>query len=424
MFNLRWSIFAELPVVTIFLWYLFYTGVNPLVSVYERVDDLLLLGMLLATVWQIARRRGRLRFPPMVAPSLFIVNGVIVASSLLHPSTLGDLPEFIYRTNRALIILLYVFAVNLDADRVFRHVVWISRFILLVNLPVLLYYLATYNISILEGINNDVVRGFFPFENNDSIAMLLTIMAVHDAHAVLFQKKLNYLWLLAGEYVLLVATMNFKVVIAVTIGLMIVTVLRSRRPIFYATLLLAIGLLPVWITYPSVSSRMGRIQSSPVYIAASTIIEGNVSEYSWFLGTGPGSFTSPMAFENNRYLTGKYGLLALRDYWRDVYKGPTGTLSTWSSSAITLFGEVGVFATFGFVFILLWLTWRCFLQVPHSGICLLGFIMGIYVIPGGIFLDSWSWGYEGIVLMLGAKAAADLRVAERNQVAMDTLPRV
>jgi len=406
--HVRWSTIAELPVVGIFLWYVLYPGLRQILPGYEQIDDLLLLMMLLVSI-TLTIGRGKLRMPHGLAIALLVINGVILASSLAHPSTWNDTPEFIYRANRAFIVLLYAFTCDLRIERLLRKIVWWCRFLVLLNLPVLLYNLGRYNITILLPANNDAVRGFFPFQNNDSITVLLVILVVCDAYTVIFQKRLRQIYFLAPEYVLLVATMNFKSILVVTFGLAIVVILRSRRPILYGGLLAAIVVIPLSFVYSTIYARFERINTSPVYIAAFTILEGNVSEYSWLVGTGPGSFTSPMAFESNSYLAGKYGLLALRNYWRDVYTGVTGTLSTWTSSALMMFGEIGMVGTLAFVFTLLWLTWQCLQQARYSAACLLGFVMGLYVIPVGVFLDSWSWGYEVTMLMLGVKAAYDIR---------------
>lgn len=409
--NLRRSWLARLPVLALFLWYLFYTGLAPVLPVYERLDDLLLVFMLLVSAVQVVVNRGRLRMPRGVALGLILINGVIFSSSLLHPATWPDVPEFAYRANRTFIVLLYVFACAVDADQVIRQFVTICRVLLVLNLPALLYNLGRYNVRILQAENNDFVAGFFPFSNNDSITMLLVVLTLFDAHAVLFRGRLRQIWLLAFEYFLLLAMMNFKVAVMVTGALALAAILRSRHRVQYTVLFACIAFLPALLVVPSIIERIPAIQNSPVIVATTQILGGEVTEYNWLVGTGPGSFTSPMAFSNARYLTEKYGLLAKYLYWTGDHQRITGTLTRWTSSALALLGEIGFVGALAYVLVLLTLTWQCLQNVRNSPASLLGFAAGLYVVPVGIFLDSWTWGYEVLLLMLGAKAAADWRLA-------------
>lgn len=386
------------------MWYVLYTGLARIVPYYDALDEGILVLMLVASVMQLFRR-GRL--PRLVAVGLLLLNAIIVISSLVHTVRLLDTLEYFIRANRAFIVLLYAYLFSVDVDRLLRWFVITSRTLLLANLPSMLYYLVTLNIALLEPVNHDAVRGFFPFANNDSVVVLLVLTLLYEAHVLFFRRQNRNLLLFGGTYLLLVATMNWKVTLLVTGSLVLIAVLRSPHRIRNSAVLALVLLVPALVVFPVIFSRLSRINTSPVYIAAETILRGHVQEYSWLLGTGPGTFTSPMAFANEQPLTEKYGLMALRRYWTEVYTGPTGTLTTSTSSALLLLGETGIPVTLIVTFLLGWLTWRCYRYLAYSPACLTGFVLGIYILPVGIFLDSWTWGYEVMLLMLGAKAASD-----------------
>jgi hypothetical protein len=418
--TVRWSMISKLPALMLFLWYVFYTGLSRLVPYYEMVDDGILILMLAITAIQILRRNGRLRFPNIIVIGLLFVNLIVLLSSLINQVRLADTVEYIIRINRAFIILLYVFGCDLDIERLLQQFVSICRVLLVLNLPAMLYYIVKYNITLLQTENNDMVRGFFPFGNNDSIVLLLVIILLYDAYAVLIQQNITRAIFFGSEYLLLVTTLNWKIIIMTTVGLALIAFLRARYKLRNALILALVFVLPAIVVTSEIVRRFnGVAATSPTYFAAEMILSGKVAEYNWLLGTGPGTFTSPMAYENSQYLTGKYGLLALKYYWSEVYKGPTGTLTTWTSSALILLGETGVLTTVIVVFLLFWLVWQCYIGLEYSPACLMGFILGLYILPIGVFLDSWSWGYEVMMLMLGVKAAADWKILRRDHLMSD-----
>ena len=414
--QIRWSTIDKLPALALFLWYVFYTGFSRLVPYYEAVDDGILVWMLTITIIKILQHNGRLRYPRIIVICLLLINSIVFFSSLINQVRLVDTVEYVIRINRAFIVLLYIFGCDLDIERLFQNFVNICRVLLALNLPAMLYYLVTYNITLLRPENNDMVRGFFPFGNNDSIVMLLVIVLLYDAHAVFFQQETKLSIFFGGEYLLLVTTMNWKIVIIITVGLALIALMRTRNKLRNILFLGLAFSLPAAVVTPEILRRFNSVKTSPNYIAAEMILSGKVTEYNWLLGTGPGTFTSPMAYENSRYLTEKYGLLDLKFYWSEVFKGPTGTLSTWTSSALTLLGETGVLNTLIIVFLLSWLTWQCYIGLKYSPACLIGFILGLYIIPLGAFLDSWSWGYEAMMLMLGVKAYVDWKTLHRGDL--------
>ena len=414
--QIRWSTIDKLPALALFLWYVFYTGFSRLVPYYEAVDDGILVWMLTITIIKILQHNGRLRYPRIIVICLLLINSIVFFSSLINQVRLVDTVEYVIRINRAFIVLLYIFGCDLDIERLFQNFVNICRVLLALNLPAMLYYLVTYNITLLRPENNDMVRGFFPFGNNDSIVMLLVIVLLYDAHAVFFQQETKLSIFFGGEYLLLVTTMNWKIVIIITVGLALIALMRTRNKLRNILFLVLAFSLPAAVVTPEILRRFNSVKTSPNYIAAEMILSGKVTEYNWLLGTGPGTFTSPMAYENSRYLTEKYGLLDLKFYWSEVFKGPTGTLSTWTSSALTLLGETGVLNTLIIVFLLSLLTWQCYIGLKYSSACLIGFILGLYIIPLGAFLDSWSWGYEAMMLMLGVKAYVDWKTLHRGDL--------
>ena len=371
--QIRWSTIDKLPALALFLWYVFYTGFSRLVPYYEAVDDGILVWMLTITIIKILQHNGRLRYPRIIVICLLLINSIVFFSSLINQVRLVDTVEYVIRINRAFIVLLYIFGCDLDIERLFQNFVNICRVLLALNLPAMLYYLVTYNITLLRPENNDMVRGFFPFGNNDSIVMLLVIVLLYDAHAVFFQQETKLSIFFGGEYLLLVTTMNWKIVIIITVGLALIALMRTRNKLRNILFLVLAFSLPAAVVTPEILRRFNSVKTSPNYIAAEMILSGKVTEYNWLLGTGPGTFTSPMAYENSRYLTEKYGLLDLKFYWSEVFKGPTGTLSTWTSSALTLLGETGVLNTLIIVFLLSWLTWQCYIGLKYSSACLIGF---------------------------------------------------
>ena len=411
--HVTWSMVWSMPVVALFLWYILYTGLAPVAPYYDAFDEGILL-IMLGSVGLRVLHTGRIRLPSSILLGLVLLNTVILFSSLVSSARIVDAAEYFFRANRAFIVLVYIFVYDLDAERLFDWFVKVCRFLLYINLPILLYYIITFNLSLLEPINHDTVRGFFPFGNNDSISAILIVVLLYDVHALFFRGEIRSVLFIGLTYFILVTTMNWKATLLVTGGIAVLAILRSRHKARNMTILALLVVLPSIVLFPVIFSRLERVKISPVYIAAETILRGEVQEYNWLLGTGPGTFTSPMAFANQQPLTAKYGLLARQHYWTEVYTGPTGTLTTSTSSALLLLGEAGVLATLGVLAMLGWMTWCCFRYSKDSPACMAGFVLGIYIITIGFFLDSWTWGYEVLLLMLGMKAATDLRASRRS----------
>ena len=284
----------------------------------------------------------------------------------------------------------------------------------MINLPVLLFKLVRYNFAILQSENNDLIVGFFPFNNADALPWMYVVVLLKDFYAIFVQNKFRYLLLFMFEFLLLLSSLNFKffTIVVVCVSIVVVTRLKDKMRAVISLSLLSI--YPVTLLLPLFHNYSNNLKNAPVYVTTQLIVDGVVKEYSMLFGTGPGTFTSPIAFETNSKITFQYGLTEMARYWSS-YGGPTGLLTRSTSSFLTLLGDVGYVVLFlYFIFILRLLIYN-YRYVQKSHIAMIGFSMGLYAMVVGLFMDTWFWGIELFILMLATKYISDVRTI-RNQV--------
>jgi hypothetical protein len=412
--EIRKSTLALLPVYLLFLWYLFFTGFVETIPLYGVGDDILLLGLLLVVLTRIALRPDRIRIYPMAILAVGIIGGIIVSSALLTTGPLRIVLSFSFLIFRPLILLAYLIVLDVKVARLFQWIVTTAWVLVLYNLPAITYNLIRYNVSILQAAYNDVIVGFPPFGNNDALVGLYTILLCVAAHQIFFVGNGRSIPILVGTYALVLTTMSFKYAIFVTAALAILILIRSRHKVRNLLFFGAVALVAALALFPVIWPRVLRTNTSPVYIAAELLAKGMVQEFSPWVGTGPGNYASRLALDSQAPLAAKYGLLELRNYWENVYQGPTGTMTNFGSSALALVGDVGLLAAIVYVGFLLHLLWQNFRWAPRSTLCLVAFVMGLYAIALGIFLDTWFWGLEIYMFMLGAKQVWDFKRRRRS----------
>ncbi len=420
-FSLRFRVssFLYAPLYVLLLWYILYPGLSRIVPFYDSADDLLQLVLLMLIVARIAIKPGRLRINLVAWLILLIVTFITFFSAAWNDVSTVVFLQYLYSVTRSLIIFLYLTLFNIDIERIFRWLVVTAWVLIVYNLPAVLMNLAQYNVSILQAAYNDSIVGFFPFTNNDSLVFLYTIVVCAEGFRVFFRGDLPRAIFFIGAYGLLLTTMNFKYAVLVTLALTIVISLRGRNKFRNAFILGTLALLGALVLLPVIMPRINGIQFSPTYIAAEKLYSGDVREYSILLGTGPGNYASPIAYERRAPLTAQYGLLEVQNYWQNIYQGPTGTLTSFNSSLVTLFGDIGLIAGLSFMVLLAWGLWQCFSHSTKAPICLLAFVMGTNAVVIGAFLNTWFWGLEILVFFLGVKHCWDI---QSKWVAVSNMP--
>jgi len=216
----------------------------------------------------------------------------------------------------------------------------------------------------------------------------------------------KYYWLFAFEYLLLLSTINVKNILVVTGILGLIIFMKSHHKVRNIFLFSLIIIYPLIIFLPYIQIRFKAIETAPVYQITKDIFQNHIEEYNIFLGTGPGTFTSESAIESNTLLAKKYVQPVME--WRIENFGPKGaTLARPTSSALTLFGEVGIFGVLLYAGLILYITYRNYKNLNYSYIFLIGFVMGLYVLIVGLFMNVWFWGIELFLLVLSAKYLSD-----------------
>ena len=138
------------------------------------------------------------------------------------------------------------------------------------------------------------------------------------------------------------------------------------------------------------------------------------------MGTGPGTFTSDSAIQSNTLLAKKYVHPVVE--WRiENFGSITGTLSRPTSSALTLFGEIGIFGVLLYVGLILYITYLNYKNLNLSYIFLTGFVMGLFVLIVGMFMNVWFWGTELFLLILSTKYLSDM-IQNSNSKHLSPIP--
>jgi len=361
----------------------------------------------------------------LIIPKLFINKGkinirrfyleitvlilfVIFLSMLYQRSSWKLTIEFTYLVLRPLILLFYIFTYDIHVGRVFKTIVLISRLLIFINLPVVLNNLATYNIKIISSQYADSVVGFFPFNNNDALLWLYTIVLLKDFYETFIARgDRKYYWLFALEYLLLLSTINVKYILLITGILGLIIFMKSRNKVRNIFLFSLVIIYPLIIFLPYIQIRIKAIETAPVYQITKDILESNIEEYNIFLGTGPGTFTSDSAIESNTLLAKKY-VHSVVEWRKENFGSRAGTLSRPTSSALTLFGEIGIFGVLLYTALILNITYLNYKNLNYSYIFLMGFVLGLYVLIVGLFMNVWFWGTELFLLILSTKYLSDM----------------
>jgi hypothetical protein len=421
-FSLRFRVSSLLyiPLYVLLLWYILYPGLSRIVPFYDTVDELLQISLLMLILARIALRPRRLRIHVVAWSVLLIITCITFVSTTLNDVGIVIFFQFLYSVTRSLIILLYLTLLDIDVERVFNWFVTAAWLMIIYNLPAVLMNLAKYNVLILQAAYNDSIIGFFPFTNNDSLVFLYTIVVCAEGFRLFFKGDWTRVLFFAGAYGLLLTTMNFRYAMLVTVALTAVISLRGRRKFRNAFILGTITLLGALVLLPVIMPRIKGIQFSPAYIAAEKLYLGEVSEYSLVLGTGPGNYASPIAYERRAPLTARYGLLEVYNYWQNVYQGPTGTFTGFSSSLVTLFGDTGLIAGLSFMALLALGLWQCFSYSTKAPVCLLAFVMGTIAVVIGMFLNTWFWGLEILLFFMGIKHCWDIQTGRLSRPGLPT----
>jgi hypothetical protein len=387
-------------VLLLFTWYVLYPGISGFIPFYDSFDEAIFVTMLGLALIKLPQKPGKIPLNPWAFWILLSLFVVITASTLFFQSSWQDVLKYSYLIFRPFILLVYITAYCLPGDRIFDHIVKISWIFLIVNLPAILYNLVRINVRVILPEYHDTVAGFFPFQNNDGLVGLYAILILHEAYKVLIARQTSRIFILAGLIVLLLSSMNNKYILMVMGVLLLLTIANSKHRVRNIVLMGVISIIPFILFLGYIQPQLWRITLSPVYIAAEMILEEQVSEHHLLIGTGPGNFTSPIAFDQRKELTEKYGLLELKRYWDEEYQGPTGTLTRHTSSALTLLGDLGIPAVLLYITFLTWGILRNFRRRNLSYIHILGFTFGAYALGIGMLMDTWFWGLEVFLLIL------------------------
>ena len=402
----------------LFIWYILFPGLSRsgLIPYYQQIDDLIFLVMALFIIPKLFLNKGKIKIRRFYLEVTVLILIVIFLSMLYQRSSWKLTIEFTYLVLRPLILLFYIYIYDIQVGRVYNNIVLISRLLILINLPAVLKNLATYNISIISNQYADSVVGFFPFNNNDALIWLYTIVLLKDFYeAFIARGNRKYYWLFAFEYLLLLSTINVKYILLVTCLLGLIIFMKSRYKVRNIFLFSLVIIYPLIIFLPYIQIRIKAIETAPVYQITKDIIQNNINEYNPLLGTGPGTFTSESAIESNTLLAKKY-VHPVIEWRKENFGSKAGTLSRPTSSALTLFGEIGIFGVLLYVGLILYVTYRNYKNLNLSYIFLIGFVMGLYVLIVGMFMNVWFWGTELFLLSLSAKYLSDMALNSNSKL--------
>ena len=427
--NLRIKIYPiqEYLVYLLFLWYIFfiglgYTGIIPYYGILDDVIFVLMLGLSLS---KLTLNKNKIRLHPWLFNLILAILALCSFSLIANLSSPSLALKYIYIISRPFILLIYISIFDLPIERIFRNIITISRILVLINLPAIIFNLITYNVQIIEFRADDKITGFFPFNNNNEpLVRLFSIVLLKDFYdAFIVQrsyknKRKSYI-LFFLEYLLLLTSVNLKYIIMLTsiFGLMIL--LKSRHKVRNILLFSFVLIIPTMVFSSYIQRRFKSVQNAPVYQTAERIFRDEIEEHSIFVGTGPGTFTSPTAIDADSPLAHKYGLFEIKA-WLDQ-KPTTGTLSRLTSSTLTLLGDVGVLGLILYILFISIIIYLNYLNIEVSYICFIGFAMGILSLALGLFLDYWFWGLEIFLAILGVKYVYDLRNKHWLSLVQNTL---
>lgn len=404
----------EYLVYALFLWYLFYTGLvnTGIIPNYGQIDDLIFFLMLGLSISKLVLNKNKFRLHPWLFKLILAILVLCLFSLTANLSSPLLAAKYIYIISRPFILLFYISIFDMPVERIFRNIVTISRFLILINLPAIIFNLITYNVQIIEFRANDKITGFFPFQNNnEQLVRLYAIVLLKDFYDAFIipgskNKTKSYI-LFALEYLLLLSSVNLKNIIMLTSIFGLTILLKSRHKVRNILLFSIMLVIPAIIFSPYIQRRFKSVQRAPVFETAVRIFGDEIEEFSMLIGTGPGTFTSPTAIDADSPLAYKYGLFEIK---ASLEQRPSpGTLSRLTSSALTLLGDIGVVGVILYILFILLIIYLNYRNIKVSYICFIGFAMGLLSLALGLFLDYWFWGLEIFLATLGVKYAYDLR---------------
>ena len=158
--------------------------------------------------------KSEINFPRKLTIIILFVQSVCIASIFSNNVNITPASKYVYVISRPFIIIFYLSVFKPSIERFFATIIKLSRYLILLNLPVILFRIVYHNVLILE--RNDLVRGFFPFNNNDTLVMLYTIVLVKDFYSFFIQKRRSKRWVFIFDYFLLLSSFNFKYILILT----------------------------------------------------------------------------------------------------------------------------------------------------------------------------------------------------------------
>ena len=412
-------VWAEWLVTILFLWYVFFSGLSKKMPGYMVLDDLIFAVMLVSALLKMMA--GSFQYVPnkKVAVMSSLLFFSVILSMLVTRGEIGLTIKFLYIIFRPLIILFFIIIFNIRVDKTLDLFCKIALILIMINLPKILFLIAKNNIKVLTiPAFHDSVGGFFPLQNNDSLTFLYGLLLCKYFYEQfwLHQNRKKYL---CYFFFLLIFTMNLKYIFLLTVFFSITLLLQSKRKlkIFLITMLSFTLLIQIlWTTLKTYLMGLGNI---PIVIMTFFILNGEVKEHNLLFGTGPGTFTSPIAIDAGSTLSQKYGIQFLQKYFKGFKKSnkPTGTFTRLTSSFLTLLGDSGILSVLLYLIFLIILITAHINLISASLASFMGFVFGSLCFTLGFFMDYWFWGADIFILMLACK-----KVFSRERLGPSSLP--
>jgi len=378
------------------IFYILTANLGRAIPFYDTIDDILLTAMLLLGALKVTTESyNRINLMLLIITSTLMY--IVILSSVYNDIKLTPAIQFMFIISRPLIIAFFIRVFRINVDSLFRSILKISRFILYSNLPMILYNLVKYNLRIiLEAEYRDSIAGFFPFTNNDSLVIVYLLLFYNDFYDYFFLNKKKFMFLVFDSFLIL-TTLSLKYIF-LTIGtMMLIFILKSQRKMLITFTFLVILAAPIYILMPILKQYSNTVSHIPIFNIVAPILSGSISEHNIILGSGPGSFTSPIALRSNSNLSLKY-IKPYYLYFSNV--AITGTFTRVTSSFSTLLGETGILGLFVYIIFIILMLKNVYSKMHSSLICLAGFFAGINCLVLGIIFDFWFWGIDIFLLIL------------------------
>lgn len=398
IFHIQKYKYSELLLLLLYIWYIFFAGLFKIVPKYLIFDDLIYCLMLaLITCFGICRKGVRINKLLGLFGLCIILPSIVSAMYNFVPPR--QMIGYVYILSRPLILLAFIYFMNIDIDKVFSKIIFITKLLILINLPVIVANLVKIKGNVFEQVNNDLIVGMFPFnDSNEPLTLMSIILLCEHLYAYLYDKSkrsFSMFWIVTGLSIM-VATVNVKYILLVFATLFFLMLFKLKNGVYIFPVVCIVSLLVFRGLGMLLGTYYNGLIAIPIFQIIILCLTGNVEGFNLFVGAGAGMFTSTIAQDAGMPLAVKY-ILPIEEFFHSINADGTVTRST--SSLSTVFGDTGLLGILFIVGILIFLMIKLYKRIPFHSLFLLGFVSSVTTLFLGIFIESWMWGLDSFLFM-------------------------